>query len=76
MGIMGIWGGLASEILMVPCGFQFSGLSDVSISADIPVEGEITVPVSSPSHDEEFSTLDEPVKDTIVRNTPPHPVFK
>ncbi|XP_064182419.1 protein YIPF6 [Anguilla rostrata] len=46
----------------------FSGLSDVSISADIPVEGEITVPVSSPSQDDEFSTLDEPVKDTILRD--------
>ncbi|KAJ8247139.1 hypothetical protein GJAV_G00259210 [Gymnothorax javanicus] len=46
----------------------FSGLSDVSISADIPVEGEITVPVSSASQDDEFSTLDEPVKDTILRD--------
>ncbi|XP_061090343.1 protein YIPF6 [Conger conger] len=46
----------------------FSGLSDVSISADIPVEGEITVPVSSPSQDDAFSTLDEPVKDTILRD--------
>ncbi|KAG9340923.1 hypothetical protein JZ751_020116 [Albula glossodonta] len=48
---------------------DFAGLSDVSISADIPVEGEITVPVSSPSQDDEYSTLDEPVKDTIVRDT-------
>ncbi|KAI1898238.1 hypothetical protein AGOR_G00070280 [Albula goreensis] len=46
----------------------FAGLSDVSISADIPVEGEITVPVSSPSQDDEYSTLDEPVKDTILRD--------
>ncbi|KAJ8394434.1 hypothetical protein AAFF_G00046450 [Aldrovandia affinis] len=46
----------------------FAGLSDVSISADIPVEGEITVPVSSMSQSDEFSTLDEPVKDTILRD--------
>lgn len=47
---------------------QFAGLSDVSISEDIPVEGEINVPVGSPSRQEdEYSTLDEPVKDTIVR---------
>lgn len=38
----------------------------MSISEDIPVEGEINVPVSSTSLDDEFSTLDEPVKDTIV----------
>ncbi|CAB1316248.1 unnamed protein product [Coregonus sp. 'balchen'] len=43
----------------------FAGLSDVSISGDIPVEGEINVPVGTPSHDDEYSTLDEPVKDTI-----------
>ncbi|XP_033875623.3 protein YIPF6-like [Acipenser ruthenus] len=46
----------------------FAGLSDVSISEDIPVEGEITVPVGSPSHDDEYSTLDEPVKETILRD--------
>lgn len=45
---------------------QFPGLTDVSISEDIPVEGEITVPVGSHSPDEDFSTLDEPVRDTIV----------
>ncbi|KAJ6663200.1 hypothetical protein lerEdw1_010336 [Lerista edwardsae] len=44
----------------------FEGLADVSISQDIPVEGEITVPVGSHSPDEDYSTLDEPVKDTIV----------
>lgn len=38
----------------------------MSIPEDIPVEGEITVPVGSHSPDEDFSTLDEPVKDTIV----------
>ncbi|TFK15441.1 rho-related GTP-binding protein RhoV [Platysternon megacephalum] len=46
----------------------FAGLSDVSISEDIPVEGEITVPVGSHSPDEDYSTLDEPVKDTIMRD--------
>uniref|UniRef100_A0A8B9NE46 Protein YIPF n=1 Tax=Accipiter nisus TaxID=211598 RepID=A0A8B9NE46_9AVES len=44
----------------------FAGLADVSISEDIPVEGEITVPVGSRSPDEDYSTLDEPVRDTIV----------
>ena len=38
----------------------------MSISEDIPVEGEITVPVGSRSPDEDYSTLDEPVRDTIV----------
>lgn len=38
----------------------------MSISEDIPVEGEISVPVGSHSPDEDYSTLDEPVKDTIV----------
>ncbi|XP_067404422.1 protein YIPF6 isoform X1 [Emydura macquarii macquarii] len=47
---------------------ETSGLSDVSISEDIPVEGEITVPVGSHSPDEDYSTLDEPVKDTIMRD--------
>ncbi|RMC22103.1 hypothetical protein DUI87_02976 [Hirundo rustica rustica] len=47
---------------------QFPGLADVSISQDIPVEGEITVPVGSHSPDEDYSTLDEPVKDTIMRD--------
>ncbi|NWQ62775.1 YIPF6 protein, partial [Neopipo cinnamomea] len=46
----------------------FPGLADVSISQDIPVEGEITVPVGSHSPDEDYSTLDEPVKDTIMRD--------
>ncbi|XP_068105768.1 protein YIPF6 isoform X4 [Hyperolius riggenbachi] len=46
----------------------FAGLSDVSISQDIPVEGEITVPMASQSQEEDFSTLDEPVKDTIMRD--------
>uniref|UniRef100_A0A8C8GEX9 Protein YIPF n=1 Tax=Oncorhynchus tshawytscha TaxID=74940 RepID=A0A8C8GEX9_ONCTS len=46
----------------------FAGLSDVSISGDIPVEGEINVPVGTPIQDKEYSTLDEPVKDTILRD--------
>ncbi|XP_017315040.1 protein YIPF6 [Ictalurus punctatus] len=46
----------------------FAGLSDVSIADDIPVEGDITVPMSSPSVNDEISTLDEPVKDTILRD--------
>ncbi|XP_078133178.1 protein YIPF6 [Sander vitreus] len=47
----------------------FAGLSDVSISEDIPVEGDISVPVGpSTRRDEEFSTLDEPVKETILRD--------
>lgn len=46
----------------------FAGLADVSISQDIPVEGEITVPMGSHSPDEDYSTLDEPVKDTIMRD--------
>ncbi|KAG2463967.1 YIPF6 protein, partial [Polypterus senegalus] len=47
----------------------FAGLSDVSISEDIPVEGEISVPVDSPTQDDEYSTLDEPVKETIRSST-------
>lgn len=46
----------------------FAGLADVSISEDIPVEGEITVPVGSHSPEEDYSTLDEPVRDTILRD--------
>lgn len=45
---------------------QFAGLSDISISEDIPVEGDITVPIGSQNADNDLSTLDEPVKDTIV----------
>ncbi|CAK6972102.1 protein YIPF6 [Scomber scombrus] len=46
----------------------FAGLSDVSISEDIPVEGDISVPIGSSRRDDEFSTLDEPVKETILRD--------
>ena len=34
---------------------------------EVPLEGEITVPGLN-TDDDEFSTLDEPVKDTIVIN--------
>nr|XP_009935578.1 PREDICTED: protein YIPF6 [Opisthocomus hoazin] len=43
-------------------------LADVSIAEDITVEGEITVPVGSRSPDEDYSTLDEPVRETILRD--------
>ncbi|XP_071614268.1 protein YIPF6 isoform X2 [Heliangelus exortis] len=46
----------------------FAGLADVSISEEIPVEGQITVPVGSHSPDEDGSTLDEPVRETIMRD--------
>lgn len=47
----------------------FAGLSDVSISEDIPVEGDISVPMSASRRDDDhFSTLDEPVKETILRD--------
>ncbi|XP_029463144.1 protein YIPF6 [Rhinatrema bivittatum] len=46
----------------------FAGLSDVSISEDIPVEGEITVPVGTHAQEEDSSTLDEPIKETIMRD--------
>lgn len=47
---------------------QLAGLSEVSISEDIPVEGDISVPMGSSRRDDEFSTLDEPVKETILRD--------
>lgn len=47
---------------------QLTGLSEVSISEDIPVEGDISVPMGSSRRDDEFSTLDEPVKETILRD--------
>ncbi|CAJ0941633.1 unnamed protein product [Ranitomeya imitator] len=58
------------HLFIVSCQFviKFAGLSDVSISGDIPVEGEITVPMASQSQEEDFSTLDEPVRDTIMRD--------
>lgn len=47
---------------------QLTGLSEVSISEDIPVEGDISLPMGSIRRDDEFSTLDEPVKETILRD--------
>ena len=47
---------------------QLTGLSDVSIAEDIPVEGDMALPVGSLRRDDELSTLDEPVKDTILRD--------
>ncbi|XP_034714396.1 protein YIPF6 [Etheostoma cragini] len=47
----------------------FAGLSEVSISEDITVEGDISVPVGpSTRRDDELSTLDEPVRETILRD--------
>ncbi|KAK7903950.1 hypothetical protein WMY93_016557 [Mugilogobius chulae] len=46
----------------------FAGLADVSISEDIAVEGDISVPVASSRRDDELSTLDEPVKETVLRD--------
>ncbi|MEQ2300821.1 Yip1 member 6 [Ameca splendens] len=46
----------------------FAGLSNVSISEEIPVEGDITAPPGPSTRDDEFSTLDEPVKETILRD--------
>lgn len=46
----------------------FAGLADVSISEDITVEGDISVPMASSRRDDELSTLDEPVKETVLRD--------
>nr|ACQ58368.1 YIPF6 [Anoplopoma fimbria] len=47
----------------------FAGLSDVSVPEDVPVEGDISVPLgSSAGRDDEFSTLDEPVRETVLRD--------
>ncbi|XP_038603899.1 protein YIPF6 [Tachyglossus aculeatus] len=46
----------------------FAGLADVSISEDVPVEGQITVPMGTHGPEDDYSTLDEPVKDTIMRD--------
>ncbi|XP_072314148.1 protein YIPF6 [Eucyclogobius newberryi] len=46
----------------------FAGLADVSISEDIAVEGDISVPAGSSRRDDELSTLDEPVKETVLRD--------
>ncbi|XP_061420077.1 protein YIPF6 isoform X1 [Lethenteron reissneri] len=46
---------------------RFATLTNVSVAADEPVEGDINVPVSH-NREDDFSTLDEPVKDTIMRD--------
>lgn len=47
----------------------FAGLASVSVPQDTPVEGDISVPVhATPPDDDELSTLDEPVKETILRD--------
>ncbi|KAM9777349.1 protein YIPF6 [Neosynchiropus ocellatus] len=46
----------------------FAGLSEVSIPDDTPVEGEMSTPVGTSGRDDELSTLDEPVKDTVLRD--------
>ncbi|XP_019733782.1 protein YIPF6 [Hippocampus comes] len=47
----------------------FAGLASVSVPEDTPVEGDISVPVHATSpDDDELSTLDEPVKETILRD--------
>lgn len=49
-------------------GRPFAGLSEVSIPGDIAVEGDISVPLGSPRRNSELSTLDEPVKETVLRD--------
>ncbi|XP_016059356.1 PREDICTED: LOW QUALITY PROTEIN: protein YIPF6 [Miniopterus natalensis] len=46
----------------------FAGLSDISISQDIPVEGEITIPLRSRIREFDSSTLNESVQNTIMRD--------
>ncbi|KAM6143388.1 protein YIPF6 [Erethizon dorsatum] len=46
----------------------FAGLSDISISQDIPIEGEITIPMRSRSREFDSSTLNESVRNTIMRD--------
>ncbi|XP_033295024.1 protein YIPF6 isoform X2 [Orcinus orca] len=46
----------------------FAGLSDISISQDIPVEGEITIPMRSRIREFDSSTLNESVQNTIMRD--------
>ncbi|XP_066104856.1 protein YIPF6 isoform X1 [Saccopteryx bilineata] len=46
----------------------FAGLSDISISQDIPVEGEITIPIRSHIRELDNSTLNESVQSTIMRD--------
>ena len=53
---------------MADSGEQESPLT-VNSSAEIDIEGDITVP-GAPDSDDEPSTLDEPVSETLVRYVP------
>ncbi|XP_025787464.1 protein YIPF6-like isoform X1 [Puma concolor] len=46
----------------------FAGLSDISISQDILVEGEFTIPMRSHIQEFDSSTLNESVQNTIMRD--------
>lgn len=46
----------------------FAGLSDVSISQDIPIEGEITIPSRARAQEHDSSTLNESIRRTIMRD--------
>ena len=46
---------------------QESPLMSVNSSAEIDIEGDITVP-GAPDSDDEQSTLDEPVSETLVQD--------
>lgn len=50
---------------MAENGEQESPLMSVNSSAEIDIEGDITVP-GAPDSDDEPSTLDEPVSETLV----------
>lgn len=47
-------------------GEKESPLMSVNSSTDIDIEGDITVP-GAPDSDDEPSTLDEPISETLVR---------
>ena len=51
---------------MAESGEVESPLMSVNSSAEIDIEGDITVP-GAPDSDEEPSTLDEPISETLVR---------
>uniref|UniRef100_A0A8C5KK55 Protein YIPF n=1 Tax=Jaculus jaculus TaxID=51337 RepID=A0A8C5KK55_JACJA len=46
----------------------FVGLSDISISQDIPIGGEITIPMRSHTQEFDSSTLNESVRNTIMHD--------
>lgn len=57
---------LITGLIFFPDSSQFAGLSDISISQDIPIEGEITIPMRSRIREFDSSTLNESVQNTIV----------